>query len=57
MCTAKSATNLKNLQLLKYLTYTDSLTVSQRDFRLATEFGRMVIIDDSMPAEEKKGCK
>ena len=49
------ATNLENLQLLKYLTYTDADGI-QRDLGLATWNGRMVIIDDSMPAEEKKGA-
>ena len=48
------ATNLENLQLLKYLTYTDVNGV-QRDLGLATWNGRTVIIDDSMPTEEKKG--
>lgn len=36
------ATNLENLQLLKYLTYTDADGI-QRDLGLATWNGRMVI--------------
>lgn len=45
------ATNLENLRLLKYLTYTDANGI-QRDLSLATWNGRSVIIDDSMPATE-----
>ena len=45
------ATNLENLNLLKYLTYTDANGI-QRDLSLATWNGRSVIIDDSMPATE-----
>lgn len=45
------ATNLENLRLLKYLTYTDSNGI-QRDLSLATWNGRSVIIDDSMPVTE-----
>lgn len=44
------ATNLENLRLLKYLTYTDKDGV-QRDLALATWNGRTVLIDDGMPAE------
>ena len=44
------ATNLENLRLLKYLTYTDQDGI-QRDLSLATWNGRAVIIDDSMPVE------
>lgn len=42
------ATNLENLRLLKYLTYTDADGV-QRDLALATWNGRTVLIDDGMP--------
>lgn len=45
------ATNLENLRLLKYLTYTDSDGV-QRDLALATWNGRTVLIDDGMPVVE-----
>lgn len=45
------ATNLENLRLLKYLTYTDSDGV-QRDLALATWNGRSVLIDDGMPVTE-----
>lgn len=45
------ATNLENLRLLKYLTYTDANGI-QRDLSLATWNGRSVIIDDSMPVTE-----
>lgn len=45
------ATNLENLRLLKYLTYTDADGV-QRDLTLATWNGRTVLIDDGMPTKE-----
>lgn len=45
------ATNLENLRLLKYLTYTDKDGV-QRDLALATWNGRTVLIDDGMPTKE-----
>lgn len=45
------ATNLENLKLLKYMTQTDANGV-ERDLTLATWNGRLVLIDDSMPAEE-----
>lgn len=45
------ATNLENLRLLKYLTYTDADGI-QRDLALATWNGRIVLIDDSMPTTE-----
>lgn len=48
------ATNLENLQLIKYLTYTDADGI-QRDLTLGTWNGRTVIVDDSLPAVEKKG--
>ena len=48
------ATNLENLKLLKYLTYTDAEGI-ERELGLATWNGRTVIVDDSMPTEEKKG--
>lgn len=45
------ATNLENLKLLKYLTYTDSAGI-ERPLTLASWNGRIVLIDDSMPTEE-----
>lgn len=45
------ATNLENLRLLKYLTYTDADGI-QRELALATWNGRSVLIDDSMPVGE-----
>lgn len=44
------ATNLENLQLLEYLKYTDANGI-QRDLTMGTVNGRIVLIDDSMPAE------
>lgn len=44
------ATNLENQNLLQYLKYTDDNGI-QRPLPLATWNGRMVIIDDGMPAE------
>ena len=45
------ATNLENLRLLKYLTYTDADGI-QRDLSIGTWNGRTVLIDDGMPTEE-----
>lgn len=45
------ATNLENLNLLAYLKQTDANGV-QRDLGLGTWNGRIVLIDDSMPAAE-----
>ena len=42
------ATNLENLKLLAYMTYTDALGI-ERQLELATWNGRSVIIDDGMP--------
>lgn len=44
------ATNLENLQLLEYLKYTDEAGI-QRNLPLATLNGRLVLVDDTMPAE------
>lgn len=46
------ATNLENLNLLAHLKYTDEAGI-QRELDLATWNGRIVVIDDSMPVEEK----
>lgn len=45
------ATNLENLKLLAYMTYTDALGV-ERQLELATWNGRAVIIDDGMPTAD-----
>lgn len=45
------STNLENLNVLQYLKYTDANGV-QRDLGLATWNGRIVIIDDGMPAKD-----
>lgn len=45
------ATNLENLKLLKFLTYTDKDGIT-RDLSIGTWNGRMVLVDDGMPAEE-----
>lgn len=45
------ATNLENLKLLAYMTYTDALGI-ERQLELATWNGRAVIIDDGMPVTE-----
>lgn len=45
------ATNLENLKLLAYMTYTDANGI-ERQLELATWNGRAVIIDDGMPVEE-----
>ena len=42
------ATNLENLRLIKYLTYTDKDGIT-RDLGLGTWNGRTVLIDDGMP--------
>lgn len=45
------ATNLENLKLLKFLTYTDKDGIT-RDLAIGTWNGRIVLVDDGMPAEE-----
>lgn len=45
------ATNLENMKLLKYMTYTDADGI-ERELALATWNGRVVLIDDNMPTEE-----
>lgn len=45
------ATNLENLRLLKYLTYTDANGI-QQDLSIGTWNGRRVLIDDGMPVTE-----
>jgi len=46
------ATNLENLNLIAHLKYTDEQGV-QRDLTLYTLNGRLVLVDDNMPVEEK----
>ena len=48
------ATNLENLNVVKFLQQTDSNGIT-RDLRLATWNGRMVIVDDAMPYDSEKG--
>ncbi len=45
------ATNLENLKLLKYMTYTDKDGIT-RDLAVGSWNGRTVLIDDGMPVEE-----
>ncbi len=45
------ATNLENLKLVKYLTYTDADGI-ERELALGTWNGRTVLIDDNMPTED-----
>lgn len=47
------ATNLENLRLLKYLTYTDKEGIT-RDLAMGSWNGRTVLVDDSMPFEESE---
>lgn len=47
------ATNLENMKLLEYLKYTDKDGI-ERPLPMATWNGRVVIIDDGMPAEEQE---
>lgn len=46
------ATHLENLKLLKFMTQTDADGI-ERELALATWNGRLVLIDDDMPTEEK----
>lgn len=45
------ATNLENMRLLKYMTYTDADGIT-RDLAIATWNGKTVLIDDNMPTED-----
>lgn len=45
------STNLENMKLLKYMTYTDADGI-EKELALATWNGRTVLIDDNMPTEE-----
>ena len=44
------ATNLENMKLIKFLTYTDKDGITQ-DLALGTWNGRLVLIDDGMPVD------
>lgn len=44
------ATNLENLNLLKYMVYTDSKGI-ERELTIGTLNGRVVLVDDGMPVE------
>lgn len=48
------ATNLENMKLLKYMTYTDGDGI-ERELALATWNGRLVLIDDNMPTASVEG--
>lgn len=48
------ATNLENLKLFKYMTYTDADGIT-RDLAMGTWNGKTVLIDDGMPAVEADG--
>lgn len=52
ICHSTVATNLENMKLLEYLKYTDASGM-ERDLGMGTWNGRLVLIDDSMPAEVK----
>ena len=45
------ATNLENMKLIKFLTYTDKDGITQ-DLALGTWNGRLVLIDDGMPVSD-----
>lgn len=49
------STNLENLKILTYLKYNDANGL-EREIGLATLNGRLVLIDDGMPAEAMKEC-
>ena len=50
------ATNLENLNLIKHLIYTDAQGI-QRPLDLAEWNGKLVVIDDDMPVEDKEDHK
>lgn len=49
------ATNLENLKLLRYLTYTDADGIT-RELTLGSWNGRLVLIDDTMPYDSTTGA-
>ena len=54
ICHSAVATNLENLSVVEYLKYTDAKGI-KRDLGMATWNGRLVLIDDSVPADEVEG--
>lgn len=52
LCHSAVATNLENMKLLTYLKYTDADGI-ERELGLGSWNGRLVIVDDSMPAAEE----
>ena len=51
ICHSQVATNLENISAINYLKYTDAKGV-ERDLGMATWNGRLVLVDDSVPAVE-----
>ena len=51
-CHSVVATGLENLKLLAYLKYTDAQGI-ERNLEMGTWNGRLVVIEDSMPTEER----
>lgn len=56
ICHSEVATNLENLKLIKYMTYTDKDGI-ERDLTLGTWNGRLVLVDDSMPTVEVEAAE
>lgn len=54
LCHSTVSTNLENMKLLKFLTYTDADGI-ERELTLGQWNGRLVLVDDSMPTEEVAG--
>jgi hypothetical protein len=54
ICHSTVATNLENMSAVVYLKHTDSKGV-ERDLGMATWNGRLILIDDSVPAVEATG--
>lgn len=54
ICHSTVSTNLENMKLLKFLTYTDAEGI-ERELTLGQWNGRLVLVDDSMPTEEAEG--
>lgn len=49
------ATNLENMRLLKYMTYTDADGIT-KDLAIASWNGKTVLIDDNMPTADVTAC-
>ena len=54
ICHSTVSTNLENMKLLKFLTYTDAEGI-ERELTLGQWNGRLVLVDDSMPIKEVEG--